>query len=80
MLFYILSRKGNSLAYVTRPHGRGRFWQGKGKKVQGITKKGGSLKTNCRYCTHIKRKKHIRRLSDNVVLRTNVSLDKRIDI
>ena len=46
MLFYILSRKGNSLAYVTRPHGRGRFWQGKGKKVQGITKKGGSLKKN----------------------------------
>ena len=32
MLFYTLSRKGNSLAYVTRPHGIDRFWQGKEKK------------------------------------------------
>ena len=40
MLFCTLSRKGNSLAYVTRPHGIGRFWQGKEKKVQGIKKKG----------------------------------------
>ena len=41
MLFYTLSRKGDSLAYVTRPHGIGRFRQGKEKKrVQGIGKKG----------------------------------------
>ena len=81
MLFYTLSRKGNSLAYVTRPHGIGRFRQGKEKKgARYRKKKGESLKKNCRYCTHIKRKKHVRRLSDNVVLRTNVSLEKRIDI
>ena len=44
MLFYTLSRKGNSLAYVTRPHGIGRFRQGKGKKkVQGIVKKKGGI-------------------------------------
>ena len=81
MLFYTLSRKGDSLAYVTRPHGIGRFRQGKEKKGCKVSeKKGGSLKKNCRYCTHIKRKKHVRRLSDNVVLRTNVRLEKRIDI
>ena len=45
MLFYTLSRKGDILAYVTRPHGIGRFQQGKEKKgVQGIAKKGESLK------------------------------------
>ena len=32
MLFHTLSRKGNSLAYVNRPHGKGRFRQGKEKK------------------------------------------------
>ena len=80
MLFYTLLRKGNSLAYVTCPHGIGRFWQGKEKKGARYCKKRKSLKKNCRYCTHIKRKKHVRRLSDNVVLRTNVSLDKRIDM
>ena len=42
MLFYTLSRKGDSLAYVTRPHGIGRFRQGKEKKVQGIAKKKGN--------------------------------------
>ena len=41
MLFYTLSRKGNSLAYVTRPHGIGRFRQGKEKKGASYRKKGG---------------------------------------
>lgn len=39
MLFYTLSRKGDSLAYVTRPHGIGRFWQGKEKKRCKVSQK-----------------------------------------
>ena len=41
MLFYTLSRKGDSLAYVTRPHGIGRFRQGKEKKGARYRKKKG---------------------------------------
>ena len=43
MLFCTLSRKGNSLAYVTRPHGRGRFRQGKEKKGARYRKKRGGF-------------------------------------
>ena len=41
MLFYTLSRKGDSLAYVTRPHGIGRFQKGKEKKGARYQKKKG---------------------------------------
>ena len=56
MLFYTLSRKGNSLAHVTRPHGIGRFWQGKEKKgARYRKKKGESLKKNIVDTAHILR-------------------------
>ena len=42
MLFYTLSRKGDSLAYVTRPHGIGRFRQGKEKKGCRVSEKKGN--------------------------------------
>jgi len=43
MLFYTLSRKGNSLAYVTRHHDIGRFRQGKEKKGATYRKKKGEF-------------------------------------